>query len=88
MLGLDQRHIGDNINIFQKNLLDPVTGETNNLASDVETGDYLDFYAEIPLIISVSLCPNGSGAIPIEDWNTTEVTVAPLGVEVYDGELR
>lgn len=84
MLGLGQRLIHDNINLFQKILLEPYTGEVWNMPGDAEAGDYIEFYAELPLLMSISLCPQGSGDVDIQDWSETETAVYPVNVEIYE----
>ncbi len=84
MLGLSQRSIHDNINMFQNTGLDPVTGDYPLRPGNAEAGDYIEFYAEVPLAVVISLCPDGAGAIPVEEWGQREVPVYPVRVEVYD----
>ena len=80
--GLKEENILDNINVHQKVRVGPKTGRLQRMRSDSKPGDYIEFYAELDLLVSVSLCPQG-------DNNTImgvpdETTVKPLAVEVYD----
>jgi uncharacterized protein YcgI (DUF1989 family) len=89
MLGLHQRFLFDNMNLFQKTALDPNTGQYLEGVSDAVAGDYIEFYAEIPLNVVISLCPQGSGADTMsedgEAWIPYfDMPVFPIRVEVYD----
>ena len=42
-------------------------------------GDYIDFYAQVDLLILVSLCPCGDQTASWQD-----VTLTPMKVEVFD----
>jgi hypothetical protein len=48
----------------------------------VDVGDYIEFLAEIDLLVSASTCPQGDVSIACGD-SSIEPTVYPLGVEVY-----
>lgn len=87
MLGLDQRAIHDNINLFENCALEPCGGHYFLRASDATRGDFVAFYAEIPLLAVLSLCPYGSGAEMEEDWHTTDVPVRPVAVEILDSGI-
>ncbi|MCW3014424.1 MAG: hypothetical protein JWO02_1516 [Solirubrobacterales bacterium] len=89
MLGLHQRYVHDNMNIYQKTALDPHTGQYLEGLSDAEAGDYIEFYAETDLLVVVSLCPQGSGADTLhggdDDWVPYfDMPVYPIRIEVYD----
>lgn len=62
MVGLNQRFICDNVNLFMKSALDPITGAVTVGASDARVGDYIEFYAEAPVLCVFSLCPAGAGS--------------------------
>ena len=49
--------------------------------SPVEVGDYIEFLAEIDLLVSASTCPQGDVSIACGD--DAEPVVYPLKVEVY-----
>ena len=57
MLGLGQQHIHDNVNLFQRGGYDPFTGAHLIDQSDARAGDHIEFYAELDLLVSVSICP-------------------------------
>jgi len=86
-MGLNQYAIHDNVNLFQKGAYDPYTGAAMVEESDSVRGDYIEFYAEIDLIVAVSLCPNGAGSDGLrESWSETgpDVPVYPIRVSIYD----
>jgi uncharacterized protein YcgI (DUF1989 family) len=84
MVGLSQRSIHDNINLFQKTALDPYSGRYFLARSDAERGDYVDFYCEVPLLVVLSLCPYGDGGDIEGDWESIEIPVYPIDVEIFD----
>ncbi len=81
-VGLPQRAIHDNLNLYMKSALDPTTGKHLNVTSDARAGDYLQFYAETDLLICLSLCPYGDGSVVPEDWATTPVPQHPVALEI------
>jgi len=84
MLGLGQRHIHDNVNLFWKTAIDSCTGHYVFEPSDAEDGDCIEFYAELPLLVSISLCPYGDGSVEPDGWAEAEVPVFPLKLELFD----
>ena len=52
-------------------------------ASDAKKGDYVEFYAEMDVLMAVSLCPSATGAYHWSEAAEKE-TVTPLKVEIYD----
>ena len=90
MMGLSQYAVHDNINLFQKGAYDLFTGAHLVEESDSIRGDYIEFFAEIDLIVSVSLCPNGAGSDALrESWSDTgtAVPVYPIRVSILDTGL-
>jgi uncharacterized protein len=80
--GLTEQNLYDNIDIFQKFRLDPLTGRYHLAVGDGEPRDYIEFYAEMDLLVAVDPCPMGDGT---NDWTKPGgVVVRSLGVEVYD----
>jgi uncharacterized protein YcgI (DUF1989 family) len=87
MLGLSQRAIHDNVNLFQKGAYNPYTGAHMIAESDARRTDYIEFYAEIDVIVAISLCPSGAGSDAMrESWSTAGPTtpVHPILVEVFE----
>ncbi len=80
--GLSEADLRDNIDVFWKNRLDPVTGQFFVAPNDGSPGDFVEFYAEMDLLVAVSVCPSGDGtrnwAVPSDGF------VKPLGIQVYD----
>lgn len=78
--GLKEHHIFDNLDIFMKLRLDPVTGRYLGARTDATPGDHIEFYAEQDLLVGISVSPDGD--------NSTNSNAAhlrrPLGVEIHD----
>ncbi len=85
-VGLPHQAIHDNLNLYMKSALDPVTGRHLNVTSDAVRGDYLAFYAERDLLIAFSLCPYGDGSVVPADWATTPVPQYSVALEIADSE--
>mmetsp|Transcript_57246 Transcript_57246/g.139579 ORF Transcript_57246/g.139579 Transcript_57246/m.139579 type:complete len:126 (-) Transcript_57246:238-615(-) len=51
--------------------------------SPVDVGDYIEFLAEIDLLVSASTCPQGDVSVACGDGDV-EPVVFPLKVEVYE----
>jgi uncharacterized protein YcgI (DUF1989 family) len=89
-MGLGQRAIHDNVNLFMKGGYDPRTGASISDESDATRGDLIEFYAEIDLVVAVSLCPASEGSDDLRaSWTgdepgggvrRIEVTVLDTGV--------
>jgi uncharacterized protein len=47
-------------------------------------GDYIEFLAEIDLLVSASTCPQGDVSIACGDKDRGVPTVYPLLVEIYE----
>jgi uncharacterized protein YcgI (DUF1989 family) len=78
--GLPPESIHDNLNLFQKTVL-LANGTLNTVRSDARVGDFVDFYAEIDLLMAASLCPRGSGATELSDPNQETY---PILVQVFE----
>ncbi len=79
---LKDERVRYNINLFQKARLDPDDGKFYGARSDSKTGDYVAFYAEIDLLVAVSVCPHGDNT---RDWSVPEDdAVLSIGVEVHE----
>ncbi len=94
--GLKEEQILTNFMVHEKDYLDPVTGIRYMLKGDAKPGDYIEFYAEMDLLIAVSVCPSGDGAVYYPDHYRKytdygpeeEGLVRPLGIEVYDTGIQ
>jgi len=83
--GLGPEDLHDNINLFQKTRIDAETGRYVSEVSDAQQGDYVEFYAEIDVLMAVSLCPCGSCNYY---WTEGEQDVKPLGIEIYETGIQ
>lgn len=77
--GLGPEDLHDNLNLFQKTYIDLETSRCTTEESDARQGDYVEFYAEIDILMAISICPCGSDRVP---WNEKERDVRPLGVNI------
>jgi uncharacterized protein YcgI (DUF1989 family) len=59
--GIPRSLIHDNVNFFQKTRLNPESHQYETRPSNVQPGDYVELYAELPLVVAISACPMGSG---------------------------
>ena len=78
--GLNRDDIHDNINLFTKMYL-AEGGRHVMDVSDVKKGDYVEFYAEMDVLVGISVCPGGSGSL---HYSCGEQDIKPLGVEIFD----
>lgn len=83
--GLEPGDLHDNLNLFQKCYFDLETGMHHMEASDAKKGDYVEFYAEMDVLMAVSICPNGSGS---RHWSEREQDIKPIGVEIYETGIQ
>ena len=80
--GMTEENLGDNVVVFQKARLDPGDGRWYCARSDSRPGDYVELYAEMDLLVAVSVCPSGDNT---RGWSEPgDDSVLPLGVEVHD----
>ena len=80
--GVSEAHLVDNLVVFQKARLDPSDGKWYCARSDSTAGDYVEFYAEIDLLVAVSVCPYGDNT---RGWSEPEAgAVLPLRAEVHE----
>ncbi len=78
--GLSEYDLHDNLNVHMYVKIDGNTGDVSVEKTQCEKGDYIEFYAEIDLLVVLSVCPEGDGS----SLRSGEITVRPLEVEVYD----
>jgi uncharacterized protein len=81
--GLKADAVHDNLNLFQKSRIDLDAGRRTTVPSDVKQGDYVEFFAELNVLMAVSACPVGSGRFRV-DGGECEADTKPLGVDIYD----
>ena len=87
MLGVGQRAFHCNINLFMSSAFDPESGQIFVEPSNARVDDYLEFYAEIPLHVALSVCPSGSGG-GARLGSTAPGSTHPIGVEIYDTHVN
>lgn len=79
-LKVAEGHVHDVLNVFMCTGFQRGTGQYFMKASPVRTGDYLEFFAEVPLLGALSACPGGDcGAAHSSD----AAACHPLRVEVW-----
>lgn len=82
--GLTEQDVHDPLNMFQVTGISP--DDTYYFTtSPARQGDYLEFFAEIDLLVGVSNCPGGDLSVPM--WGPSgqsDVPCRPLGIEVWD----
>ena len=75
--GLKEEDLRYNVKLFEKVRLNPDDGKLYAAPSDAKAGDYIAFYAEIDLLVAVSICPHGDNA---RDWGAAdEDGLLPVG---------
>jgi uncharacterized protein YcgI (DUF1989 family) len=76
-----EAHVHDVLNVFMCTGFTRDTGQYFMKASPVRPGDYLEFYAEIDLIVGLSACPGGDCS---QEHSSDVAACFPLQVEVFD----
>ena len=88
MVGLSQRFIHDNVNLFMKAAIDAVSGDVVVDPTDADAGDLVEFFAEVPLTVALSLCPSGGGqrSSERETWREGILVTEghPVEISIYD----
>ena len=86
-LGMSQHVIHDNLNLFGRFAMDPEDGLYTPEPTQAERGDYLEFYAEIDLLLALSACPYGYQATPPEQWARKQIAARPIAIHVLDTHI-
>lgn len=73
--------VHDVLNVFMCTGFDRQTGQYFMKGSPVRPGDYLEFYAEIDLLVGLSACPGGDCS---SEHSSDEAACYPLVIEVFD----
>lgn len=73
-------HVHDVLNVFMCTGFTRDTGQYFMKASPVRVGDYLEFFAEIPLLGALSACPGGDCSA---EHSSDSALCYPLKVEVF-----
>ena len=74
-------YVHDVLNVFMCTGFTRDTGQYFMKASPVRPGDYLEFYAEIDLIVGLSACPGGDCS---SEHSSDAAACYPLLIEVFD----
>ncbi len=77
-----EMHVHDVLNVFMCTGFTRDTGQYFMKASPVRPGDYITFFAEVPLLGALSACPGGDCST---SHSSDEARCAPLLVEVFEG---
>mgnify|MGYP000042297684 FL=1 len=75
-----EQYIHDVLNVFMCTGFTRDTGQYFMKASPVRPGDYLEFFAEINLIVGLSACPGGDCS---SEHSSSEAICHPLELEIY-----
>ena len=75
-----EQYIHDVLNVFMCTGFTRDTGQYFMKASPVRPGDYLEFFAEINLIVGLSACPGGDCS---SEHSSSEAICHPLEIEIY-----
>ena len=76
-----EQYVHDVLNVFMCTGFTRDTGQYFMKASPVRPGDYLEFFAEINLIVGLSACPGGDCS---SKHSSNEASCYPLEVEIYE----
>lgn len=76
-----ERHVHDVMNVFMCTGFTRDTGQYFMKASPVRPGDYIEFHAEIDLIVGLSACPGGDCS---SEHSSDTANCYPLLIEVFD----
>ncbi|EPX78951.1 urea carboxylase-associated family protein [Litoreibacter arenae] len=76
-----EAHVHDVLNVFMCTGFTRDTGQYFMKASPVRPGDYLEFYAEIDLIVGLSACPGGDCSA---EHSSDSAACYPLLIEVFN----
>ena len=73
--------LNDNFMVFQPSFIQ-ADGSGDSVPAQSSPGDYVEFYADMNLIVAVSACPVGDYAVPMTEPD--KITTRPLAFEIYD----
>jgi len=78
-LNIAEKYVHDVLNVFMCTGFTRDTGQYFMKESPVKPGDYLEFFAEIDLIVGLSACPGGNCA---SEHSSDQANCYPLEIEV------
>jgi len=76
-----ESHVHDVLNVFMCTGFTRDTGQYFMKASPVRPGDYIEFFAEIPLLGALSACPGGDCS---DEHSSDQAACFPLLVEIFE----
>lgn len=80
--GLQETDIRQNVSIHQKGRINSRDWKFYDAPSQGVSGDYVEFYSEIDLVVGVGICPNADNGYY---WSDPEDGLnKPIKVEIYD----
>ena len=79
-LNIAEKYVHDVLNVFMCTGFTRDTGQYFMKESPVKPGDYLEFFAEIDLIVGLSACPGGNCA---SEHSSDQADCYPLEIEVF-----
>lgn len=79
-LNIAEKYVHDVLNVFMCTGFTRDTGQYFMKESPVKPGDYLEFFAEIDLIVGLSACPGGNCA---SEHSSDQANCYPLEIEVF-----
>ena len=80
-----EQYVHDVLNVFMCTGFTRDTGQYFMKASPVRPGDYLEFFAEINLVVGLSTCPGGDCS---SEHSSSEAICYPLEVEIYENSFE
>ena len=80
-----EQYVHDVLHVFMCTGFTRDTGQYFMKASPVRPGDYLEFFAEINLIVGLSTCPGGDCS---SEHSSSEAICYPLEVEIYENSFE
>jgi len=79
-LNIAEKYVHDVLNVFMCTGFTRDTGQYFMKESPVKPGDYLEFFAEIDLIVGLSACPGGNCAA---EHSSDQANCYPLEIEIF-----
>jgi uncharacterized protein YcgI (DUF1989 family) len=81
---LAEPDVHDVLNVFQVTGLTP-EGRYFVKPSAARQGDFIEFFAEIDVLVAISVCPHGDLSVPVWGPNAADAhsVCRPLGVEIW-----
>ena len=84
--GLTEEYLHDNLNIHMRCVVNSKTGAISVPKTLCRKGDYIEFFAELDLLLALSTCPLGDGRFP--NSMPDKMVVSPLTIEIYETGVK